>query len=50
MGVPFPIDYLALLYYDHPQVNNGASNNFTHLLIPMPEADSRGWTQIGTPA
>ena len=38
MGVPFPIDYLALLYYDHPQVNN-ANNNFTHLLIPA-EADS----------
>ena len=38
MGEPFPIDYLALLYYDHPQVNN-ANNNFTHLLIPA-EADS----------
>ena len=38
MGVPYPIDYLALLYYDHPQVNN-ANNNFTHLLIPA-EADS----------
>ena len=38
MGVPYPIDYLALLYYDHPQVNN-ANNNFTHLLIQA-EADS----------
>ena len=38
MGEPFPIDYLALLYYDHPDVNN-ANNNFTHLLIPA-ESDS----------
>ena len=37
MGVPFPIDYLALLYYDHQ--NSGATNNFTHLLL-MAEFDS----------
>ena len=35
MGVPFPIDYLALLYYSVGVSNN----NFTHLLI-REEADS----------
>ena len=35
MGVPYPIDYLALLYYDR---DPGASNNFTHLHF-MPERD-----------
>ena len=38
MGIPYPIDYLALLYYDHPNIDN-ANNNFTHLLIQA-EADS----------
>ena len=31
MGVPYPIDYLALLYYEYDYF---ANNNFTHLLIP----------------
>ena len=31
MGEPFPIDYLALLYYDN--TSNNANNNFTHLLF-----------------
>ena len=31
MGEPYPIDYLALLYYDNPSQN--ANNNFTHLLF-----------------
>ena len=35
MGVPYPIDYLALLFYDR---DSGASNNFTHLHF-MPERD-----------
>ena len=35
MGVPYPIDYLALLYYDR---DFGASNNFTHLHF-IPERD-----------
>ena len=35
MGVPYPIDYLALLFYDRKP---GASNTFTHLLM-MPELD-----------
>ena len=35
MGVPYPIDYLALLFYDR---EFGASNSFTHLLM-MPEFD-----------
>ena len=35
MGVPYPIDYLALLFYDR---NFGASNTYTHLLM-MPERD-----------
>ena len=37
MGVPYPIDYLALLFYDRE--DNNANNNFTHLLI-LAEADS----------
>ena len=37
MGEPYPIDYLALLYY-HNESNN-ANNNFTHLLF-MDEYDS----------
>ena len=31
MGEPYPIDYLALLYYDRQDKNAG--NDFTHLLI-----------------
>ena len=30
MGLPFPIDYLALLYYDY---SGPANNNFTHLFL-----------------
>ena len=37
MGVPYPIDYLALLYYDNEMQN--ANNNFTHLLL-MAEYDT----------
>ena len=37
MGVPYPIDYLALLYYDNEMKN--ANNNFTHLLL-MAEYDT----------
>ena len=36
MGEPYPIDYLALLYYDN--TSNNAANAFTHLLF-MGEAD-----------
>ncbi len=39
MGEPFPIDYLALLYYDLLPEKSVANNNFTHLLLPA-EADS----------
>ena len=31
MGEPYPIDYLALLYYDN--TSNNAANAFTHLLL-----------------
>ena len=37
MGEPYPIDYLALLYYDNQ--SNNANNNFTHLLF-MGEEDT----------
>ena len=37
MGEPFPINYLALLYYDNQSRN--ANNNFTHLLL-MAELDT----------
>ena len=37
MGVPYPIDYLALLYYN--RVDENANNNFTHLHL-MAESDS----------
>ena len=37
MGEPYPIDYLALLYYDNESKN--ANNNFTHLLL-MAEFDT----------
>ena len=37
MGEPYPIDYLALLYYDN--LSNNANNNFTHLLF-MGEDDT----------
>ena len=33
MGAPFPIDYLAILFYDHKNID-GKNNNFTHLLHP----------------
>ena len=35
MGVPYPIDYFALLFYDR---EFGASNSYSHLLM-MPEFD-----------
>ena len=37
MGVPYPINYLALLFYDREDQN--ANNNFTHLHL-MAESDS----------
>ena len=37
MGVPFPINYLAMLYYDN--LSENANNNFTHLLL-MAEYDT----------
>ena len=42
MGEPYPINYLALLYYDN--LSNNANNNFTHLLF-MGEEDTvnREW-------
>ena len=39
MGVPYPINYLALLFYDREDQN--ANNNFTHLHM-MPKADEAG--------
>ena len=48
MGAPFPIYYLALLYYDGERI--GANNNFTHLLINAEDDVVDGPEWQGTPS